>query len=40
MGVRTIYDKLVELQAEHGDLLAPAELLEELAEQGKGFADL
>jgi len=40
VGVRTIYDKLVELQAEHGDLLAPAELLEELAEQGKGFADL
>jgi 3-hydroxyacyl-CoA dehydrogenase len=40
VGVRTIYDKLVELQAEHGALMEPADLLEELAEQGKGFADL
>jgi hypothetical protein len=35
-----VYDKLVELEAEHGELLKPATLLEQLAAEGKGFSDL
>lgn len=41
VGVKTVYDTLVRLHAEHGgNTLDPAPLLKELAESGKSFADL
>jgi 3-hydroxyacyl-CoA dehydrogenase len=40
VGTKMVYDKLVELEAEHGELLKPATLLEQLAAEGKGFSDL
>jgi len=40
VGAKTVYDKLVELEAEHGELMKPANLLQELAAEGKGFSDL
>jgi 3-hydroxyacyl-CoA dehydrogenase len=39
IGTKTIYDKLVEFEAVHGELMKPAALLARLAEEGKGFAD-
>ena len=39
IGTNTVYDKLVEFQTEHGDLMKPAGLLEKLAAAGKGFGD-
>ena len=40
IGTKTVYDKLVELEAEHGDLMKPADLLKKLAAEGRGFGDL
>lgn len=40
IGVRTIRDRLVALQAAHGEAFAPADLLIDLAERGSGFQDL
>src|SRR6185503_14856469 len=39
VGVKTVYDRICEFQAQHGELWAPAPLLKTLAEQGKTFAD-
>jgi 3-hydroxyacyl-CoA dehydrogenase len=38
VGLKKIYDKLVEFEKQHGKLWAPAPLLKQLAEQGKTFA--
>jgi len=38
-GVDKIYDTMKKLHDQHGDLLRPAPLLEELAKSGKSFAD-
>ncbi len=40
IGTRTIYEAMKKLNNEHGDMLKPAPLLEELAKAGKSFADL
>lgn len=40
VGVKTIYEAMVKLHHTHGDMLKPAPLLEELAKNGKSFADL
>jgi len=40
IGTKTIYDKLVEFETVHGELMKPAALLARLAEEGKGFSDL
>jgi 3-hydroxyacyl-CoA dehydrogenase len=39
VGIRKIYDKLVEFQKKEGDVWKPAALLEKLAKEGKGFKD-
>ncbi len=39
VGARAIYDKLVELQGEHGAPMKPAALLRKLAEEGGTFSD-
>ena len=40
IGTDTIHRKMVEFETEHGNLMKPAGLLEELAKQGKGFGDI
>jgi 3-hydroxyacyl-CoA dehydrogenase len=40
VGVKTIYETMRRLHEEHGDWLEPAPLLEQLAKDGKRFADL
>ena len=40
IGTKTIYDVMKKLHDEHGDMLKPAPLLEELAKSGKSFSDL
>jgi 3-hydroxyacyl-CoA dehydrogenase len=40
VGVGTVHDTMVKLHAEHGEELAPAPLLEQLARDGRSFADL
>ena len=40
VGVKTIYETMRRLYEEHGDWLEPAPLLEQLAKDGKRFADL
>ncbi|MHA1537874.1 MAG: 3-hydroxyacyl-CoA dehydrogenase NAD-binding domain-containing protein [Alphaproteobacteria bacterium] len=40
IGLKKIYDAMSKLYDQHGDWLEPAPLLKELAEKGKGFADL
>jgi 3-hydroxyacyl-CoA dehydrogenase len=39
VGLKTVYDRILEFQKHHGELWEPAPLLKKLAEQGKGFAD-
>ncbi|MEC9368717.1 MAG: 3-hydroxyacyl-CoA dehydrogenase NAD-binding domain-containing protein [Pseudomonadota bacterium] len=38
IGVKTVHEKMQRLYAEHGEMLRPAPLLEELAASGKSFA--
>ena len=40
IGIETVYSAMKILHDKHGDMLAPAPLLEELARSGKSFADL
>ncbi len=39
VGLKKVYDRILEFQQKHGELWAPAPLLKLLAEQGKSFAD-
>jgi 3-hydroxyacyl-CoA dehydrogenase len=39
VGLKKVYDRIVEFQKQHGELWEPAPLLKKLAEQGKSFAD-
>jgi 3-hydroxyacyl-CoA dehydrogenase len=39
IGLKKIRDRLLELQAKHGDFFKPAPLLDRLANEGKGFQD-
>jgi 3-hydroxyacyl-CoA dehydrogenase len=39
VGLRKVYDRVAEFHQQHGELWQPAPLLEQLAEQGKLFAD-
>jgi 3-hydroxyacyl-CoA dehydrogenase len=39
VGLKKVYDRIVEFHALHGELWEPAPLLKQLAEQGKTFAD-
>jgi 3-hydroxyacyl-CoA dehydrogenase len=39
IGVKNIYDKMVEFQKKEGDVWKPSALLEKLAKEGKGFKD-
>ncbi|HEV8487922.1 MAG TPA: 3-hydroxyacyl-CoA dehydrogenase NAD-binding domain-containing protein [Blastocatellia bacterium] len=39
VGLKKVYDRVCEFQAQHGELWDPAPLLKELAGQGKTFAD-
>jgi 3-hydroxyacyl-CoA dehydrogenase len=39
VGVKKIYDEMIELQKKEGDIWKPAALLEKLAKEGKGFRD-
>jgi 3-hydroxyacyl-CoA dehydrogenase len=39
VGLKKVYDRILEFQKQHGELWEPAPLLKKLAEQGKGFAD-
>jgi 3-hydroxyacyl-CoA dehydrogenase len=39
IGLKTIRDRMLELQRKSGDEWAPAPLLNRLADQGKGFLD-
>ena len=40
IGTGTIYDKMVEFETEQGNFMQPADLLKELAKEGKGFGDV
>jgi 3-hydroxyacyl-CoA dehydrogenase len=39
VGLKKVYDRVLELQKQHGEIWEPAPLLKQLAEQGKKFAD-
>lgn len=39
IGLKKVYDRVCQFQAEHGELWTPAPLLKQLAEEGKTFAD-
>ena len=39
VGLKTVYERILEFQRHHGEWWEPAPLLKKLAEQGKGFAD-
>jgi 3-hydroxyacyl-CoA dehydrogenase len=39
VGLKKVYERIVDFQKQHGELWEPAPLLKQLAEQGKGFAD-
>src|SRR5580704_662340 len=39
VGLKKVYDRVVEFQKRHGEIWEPAPLLKQLAEQGKKFAD-
>jgi 3-hydroxyacyl-CoA dehydrogenase len=39
VGLKKVYDRVVEFHTRHGELWGPAPLLRQLAEQGKTFAD-
>ena len=40
IGTKTVFDAMKKLYDQHGDMLKPAPLLEELAKSGKSFADV
>jgi 3-hydroxyacyl-CoA dehydrogenase len=40
VGLKTVYERVRQFEQQHGDLWAPAPLLQRLAESGKTFADL
>jgi hypothetical protein len=40
IGPKQIFEVMSRLHREHGDLLKPASLLEDLASSGKSFGDL
>ena len=40
LGLATVYDTMKRLHEEHGEWLEPAPLLQQLAQDGKGFSDL
>ncbi len=39
VGLRSVYDRILEFRKQHGEIWEPAPLLKQLAEQGKTFAD-
>ena len=39
VGLKKVYDRVLEFQKQHGEIWEPAPLLKQLAEQGKKFAD-
>ena len=39
VGLKTVYERILEFHRQHGELWEPAPLLKQLAEQGKTFAD-
>ena len=39
VGLKKVYDRVVEFQKQHGEIWEPAPLLKQLAEQGKKFAE-
>ena len=39
VGLKKVYDRVVEFQKQHGEIWEAAPLLKQLAEQGKKFAD-
>jgi 3-hydroxyacyl-CoA dehydrogenase len=39
VGLKKVYDRIAQFEAEHGELWKPAALLKQLADQGKTFAD-
>ena len=39
VGLKKVYERILEFQKQHGELWEPAPLLKQLAKQGKGFAD-
>jgi 3-hydroxyacyl-CoA dehydrogenase len=39
VGLKKVYDRVLEFHKQHGELWEPAPLLKQLAEQGKSFAD-
>jgi 3-hydroxyacyl-CoA dehydrogenase len=39
VGLKKVYDRILEFQEQHGELWEPAPLLKKLAEEGKTFAD-
>ncbi len=39
VGLKKVYDRILEFQERHGELWKPAPLLKQLAEQGKTFGD-
>jgi len=39
VGLKNVYDRVLEFQKQHGEIWEPAPLLKQLAEQGKKFAD-
>jgi 3-hydroxyacyl-CoA dehydrogenase len=39
VGLKNVYDRILEFQKQHGELWEPAPLLKKLVDQGKGFAD-
>ncbi len=40
VGLKKVYERVVEFQKQHGEMWEPAPLLKQLAEQGKKFADI
>jgi len=39
VGLRKIYEKMLEFQEREGDVWKPSALLEKLAKEGRGFKD-
>jgi 3-hydroxyacyl-CoA dehydrogenase len=39
VGLKSVYERVLEFRAQHGEIWEPASLLKQLAEQGKTFAD-
>jgi 3-hydroxyacyl-CoA dehydrogenase len=39
VGLKKVYERILEFQEKHGELWEPAPLLKKLAEEGKTFAD-